>query len=296
MRMLAALGLSFGALVAGLGQVQAEPWLFTVNEKKSKIDLKVTLDLGINKQSDSDLSSVEGTMIAELTPSSPPGETIRITSVNAQSTKSKLQFKYSFGPFGLLGKANFSLSDLSIRIDPKDAGEETQLDDDGNFTQEENQPTLAGLVLYDVNVVGQKSKGEIDLSNPEDIPGDQEQEPFDIVGQLTWEGDVPLLKFNFNIDQEVESDEFEGITVLVSANGSVFAYGERLASPPLLAIAPTGGSQLRLAWEIGDYILEAAAEPTFAEPEPIVLTDGQAEYIIKPEGDQTHRFFRLRTP
>ena len=296
MRMLAALGLSFGSLVAGLGQVQAEPWLFTVNEKKSKIDLKVTLDLGITKQSDSDSSSVEGTMIAELTPSSPPGETIHITSVNAQSTKSKLQFKYSFGPFGLLGKAKFSLSNLSIRIDPEDSGEETQLDDDGNFTQEGNKPTLAGLVLYDVNVVGQKSKGEIDLSNPEDIPEDQEQEPFDIVGQLTWEGDVPVLKFDFDIEQEVESDEFEGITVLVSANGSVFAYGERLASPSLLAIAPIGGNQLRLAWEIGDYILEAAAEPTFAEPEPIVLTDGQAEYIIKPEGDQTHRFFRLRTP
>ena len=290
MRMFAALGLSFGVLVAGLVQVQAEPWLFT--ENKSKINLKVTLDLGITNQSDSDSSSVEGTMIAELTPSSPPGETIHITSVNAQSTKSKLQFKYSFGPFGLLGKAKFSLSNLSIRIDPEDSGEETQLDDDGNFTQEGNKPTLAGLVLYDVNVVGQKSKGEIDLSNPED----QEQEPFDIVGQLTWEGDVPVLKFDFDIEQEVESDEFEGITVLVSANGSVFAYGERLASPPLLAIAPTGGSQLRLAWEIGDYILEAAAEPTFAEPETIVLTDGQAEHIIKPDGDQTHRFFRLRTP
>jgi hypothetical protein len=290
--MFEALGLSFGVVVAGLGQVQAGPWLFTANEKKSKIDLKVTLDLGITKQSDSDSTSVEGTMIAELTPSAPPGETIRITSVNAQSTKSKLQFKYSFGPFGLLGKAKFSLSDLSIRIDPEDAGEEAQLDDEGNFTQEGNKPTLAGLVLYDVNVAGQKSKGEIDLSNPED----QELEPFDIVGQLTWEGDVPVLKFDFDIEQEVESDEFEGITVLVSANGSVFAYGERLAGPPLLAIAPTGASQLRLAWEVGDYILEAAVEPTFAEPETIVLTDGQAEHIIKPGGDHPHRFFRLRTP
>ena len=294
--MFAALGLSFGVLVAGLVQAQAGLWLFTADGKKSKIDLKVTLDLGITKQSDSDSTRVGGTMIAELTPSAPPVETIRITSVNAQSTKSKLQFKYSFGPFGLLGKAKFSLSDLSIRIDPEDAGEEAQLDDEGNFTQEGNKPTLAGLVLYDVNVAGQKSKGEIDLSNPEDIPEDQEQEPFDIVGQLTWEGDVPVLKFDFDIEQEVESDEFEGITVLVSANGSVFAYGERLAGPPLLAIAPTGDSQLRLAWEAGDYILEAAAEPTFAEPETIVLTDGQAEHIIKPGGDYPHRFFRLRTP
>ena len=294
--MFAALGLSFGVVVAGLGQAQAGPWLFTADGKKSKIDLKVTLDLGITKQSDSDSTRVGGTMIAELTPSAPPVETIRITSVNAQSTKSKLQFKYSFGPFGLLGKAKFSLSDLSIRIDPEDAGEEAQLDDEGNFTQEGNKPTLAGLVLYDVNVAGQKSKGEIDFSNPEDIPEDQEQEPFDIVGQLTWEGDVPVLKFDFDIEQEVESDEFEGITVLVSANGSVFAYGERLAGPPLLAIAPTGDSQLRLAWEAGDYILEAAAEPTFTEPETIVLTDGQAEHIIKPGGDHPHRFFRLRTP
>ena len=294
--MFAALGLSFGVLVAELGQAQAGSWLFTANEKKSKIDLKVTLDLGITKQSDSDSTRVEGTMIAELTPSAPPVETIRITSVNAQSTKSKLQFKYSFGPFGLLGKAKFSLSDLSIRIDPEDAGEEAQLDDEGNFTQEGNKPTLAGLVLYDVNVAGQKSKGEIDFSNPEDIPEDQEQEPFDIVGQLKWEGDLPVLKFDFDIEQEVESDEFEGITVLVSANGSVFAYGERLAGLPLLAIAPTGDSQLRLAWEAGDYILEAAAEPTFAEPETIVLTDGQAEHIIKPGGDHPHRFFRLRTP
>ncbi|MDP7585974.1 MAG: hypothetical protein QF920_09230, partial [Verrucomicrobiota bacterium] len=141
----------FGVLVAGLGQAQAGPWLFTADEKKSKIDLKVTLDLGIAKESDSDSTKVEGTIIAEINPDDPPVETIRITSVDAQSTKAKLQLNYSLGPFGLFGNAKFSMSDLSIRIDPGDTGEEAELDDDGNFTQEDNTPTLSGLVSYDVN-------------------------------------------------------------------------------------------------------------------------------------------------
>ena len=105
-----------------------------------------------------------------------------------------------------------------------------------------------------------------------------------------------MLKFDFEIEQEVETEEFEGITVLILASGTLVARGERLAGSPLLAIAPTGDSQLRLAWEAGDYILEAAAEPTFDEPETIVLTDGQAEHIIKPSAGYPHRFFRLRTP
>ena len=58
------LGLLFWILVTGLGQAQAGLWLFTADEKKSKIDLKVTLDLGITKDSDSDSTKVEGTMIA----------------------------------------------------------------------------------------------------------------------------------------------------------------------------------------------------------------------------------------
>ena len=188
------------------------------------------------------------------------------------------------------------MSDLSIRIDPGGAGEEAELDDDGNFTQEDNTPTLSGLVSYDVNALGNDSQGEIDFSDPEQFPEDQRPSAFTIEGQLTWDGDQPVLKFDFEIEQEVETEEFEEITVLILASGTLVARGERLASPPLLAIAPTGGSQLRLAWEIGDYILEAAAEPTFAEAETIVLTDGQAEHIIKPDGDHPHRFFRLRTP
>ena len=233
-------------------------------------------------------------MIAELSPDAPPVETIHITSGDFRSTKSKLRLSYSLGPFGLFGNAKFSMSDLSIRIDPGDTGEEAELDDDGNFTQEDNTPTLSGLVSYDVNALGNESQGEIDFSDPEQFPEDQQAEAFTIEGQLTWDGDQPVLKFDFEIEQEVETEEFEGITVLILASGTLVARGERLAGSPLLAIAPTGDSQLRLAWEAGDYILEAAAEPTFAEPEPIELADGQAEHIIKPSVDYPHRFFRLR--
>ncbi|MEC8988225.1 MAG: hypothetical protein VYB66_03195, partial [Verrucomicrobiota bacterium] len=105
MKMLVALGLLFGVLVAGLGQAQAGSWLFTADEKKSNIDLKVTLDLGITKESDSDSTKVEGTMIAELTPDAPPVENIHITSGDFRSTKSKLRLSYSLGPFGLFGNA-----------------------------------------------------------------------------------------------------------------------------------------------------------------------------------------------
>jgi len=293
-KMLVALGLLFGVLVAGLGQAQAGPWLFTADKKKSKIDLKVTLDLGITKESDSDSTKVEGTMIAELTPDAPPVETIHITSGDFRSTKSKLRLSYSLGPFGLFGNAKFSMSDLSIRIDPGDAGEDAELDEEGNFTQEDNTPTLSGLVSYDVNALGNESQGEIDFSDPEQFPEDQQAEAFTIEGQLTWDGDQPVLKFDFEIEQEVETEEFEGITVLILASGTLVARGERLAGPPLLAIEPAGDGQLRLAWESGAYTLEAAAEPTFAEPETIELADGQAEHIIKPSVDYPHRFFRLR--
>ncbi|MBL4641943.1 MAG: hypothetical protein JKX86_08995, partial [Verrucomicrobiales bacterium] len=68
MRMFAALGLSFGVVVAGLGQAQAGPWLFTIDKSQSKIDFKVTIDLGVTKESDSDSTSIDGTLVAELTP------------------------------------------------------------------------------------------------------------------------------------------------------------------------------------------------------------------------------------
>jgi hypothetical protein len=293
--MFVALGLLFGVLVAGLGQAQAGPWLFTADKEKSKIELEVTLDLGIAKESDSDSTKVEGTIIAEINPDDPPAETIRITSVDAQSTKAKLQLNYSLGPFGLFGKAKFNMSDLSIRIDPEDAGVEAELDDDGNFMQEGNTPTLTGVVAYDVNALGNKSEGEIDFSDPEQFPDEQQAESFTVEGQLTWDGDQPVLKFDFEIEQEVETEEFEGITVLILASGTLVARGERLAGPPLLAIAPVGDGQLRLAWEPGAYVLEAAAETTFAEPETIELADGEAELIIKPSVDHPHRFFRLRS-
>lgn len=289
------LGLLFWILVTGLGQAQAGLWLFTADEKKSKIDLKVTLDLGITKDSDSDSTKVEGTMIAALTPDVPPVETIHITSGDFRSTKSKLQLSYSLGPFGLFGKAKFSMSDLSIRIDPGDAGEEAEVDEEGYFTQEDNTPTLRGVVSYDVNALGNESQGEIDFSDPEQFPEDQQGEAFAIEGQLTWDGDQPVLKFDFEIEQEVETEEFEGITVLVLASGTLVARGERLADRPLLAIVPIGDGQFRLAWEVGAYVLEAAAEPTFAEPETIDLDDGRVEFIADPDGDQPQRFFRLRS-
>ena len=234
-------------------------------------------------------------MIAELTPDVPIVETIHITSGDFGSTKSNLRLSYSLGPFGLLGKAKFSMSDLSIRIDPGDAGEEAEVDEEGYFTQEDNTPTLRGLVSYDVNALGNKNKGEIDFSDPEQFPEDQQGQSFAIEGQLTWDDDQPVLKFDFEIEQQVEAEEFEGITVLVLASGTLVASGERLAGPPLLAIAPAGGGQLRLAWEAGAYVLEAASEPTFGEPQTIHLDDGQAEYIAKPDGEHAQRFFRLRS-
>jgi hypothetical protein len=68
-----------------------------------------------------------------------------------------------------------------------------------------------------------------------------------------------------------------------------------MARPPLLAIAPAGDGQIRLAWEAGAYVLEAATEPTFAESETIDITDDQAEYIAESSGGQPQRFFRLRS-
>ena len=44
---------------------------------------------------------------------------------------------------------------------------------------------------------------------------------------------------------------------------------------PVLAIAPIDGGGLRLSWEPGDYVLEAATEVTFAELEIIELDEGR---------------------
>ena len=96
------LGLTMWVWCVALGQGQAGPWLFSVDEKKSEFDFEVTLDLGLIDETDDDSTRVKGTIIAELEPDEDP-ETIRITHVDAQPTKSKLQLKYSFGPFGILG-------------------------------------------------------------------------------------------------------------------------------------------------------------------------------------------------
>ena len=279
-----------------LGQAQAGPWLFTADEKKSKFDIEVTLDLGLVKESDDDSTRLKGTIIAELEPDE-DSETIRITHVDAQPTKSKLQLKYSFGPFGILGKANFTMTDFRIMLEPEDAGEAAELDEDGNFNQIENVPSMTGMVKYDLDTVTVKRKGEMDLSDPKEMQEDApDPEPFDVEGQLTWDGDVPLLTLDFDIEQELKSDEFKGITVEVSAEGTIVARGERLViEQPVLTIAPIDGGGLRLSWEPGDYVIEAATEVTFAEPEIIELDEGQAEYVDKPNGDQPQRFFRLRS-
>ncbi len=278
-----------------LGQAQAGPWLFKTDSKKSKIDFELKIDLGVTSETDSDSTNIDGTMVAELTPDSPPTEAVRITEMDARPTKNHIKLNYKFGPFGILGSAKFTMKNMRISLNADNAGEETWLDDDGNFTQEGNIPTLAGVAAYDVNVVGVKQKDEIDLGNPEDIPEGNEPEPFAIEGKLTWDGAVPVLQFEFDIEQEIEDEEFKGITATFTADGTIVARGERMAGPPLLAIAPDGDGQLRLAWEAGAYVLEAAAEPTFAAPEMIDLADGQAAYVVKPSGDDSQRFFRLRT-
>lgn len=286
------LGLTMWVWCVALGQAQAGPWLFTADEKKSKFDIEVTLDLV--KESDDDSTRVKGAIIAELEPDEDP-ETIRITHVDAQPTKSQLQLKYSFGPFGIFGKANFTMTDFRIMLEPEDAGEAAELDEDGNFNQIENVPSMTGLVKYDLDTVAVKRKGEMDLSDPEEMPEDApEPEPFDVEGQLIWDGDVPVLTFDFDIEQKLKSDEFKGITVEVSAEGTIVALGERLViEQPVLTIAPIDGGGLRLSWEPGDYVLEAATEVTFAELEIIELDEGQAEYVDKPSGDRPQRFYRL---
>lgn len=278
-----------------LGLAQAVPWLFKTDTKKSKIDFKLKIDLGVTSETDSDSTNIEGTMVAELTPDSSPTETIHITEMDARPIKKSIRLNYKFGPFGILGNAKLTMKNMRIMLVPADAGEAVELDDEGNFTQEGNIPTLAGVAAYDVNVVGVKQKDEFDLGNPEDIPEVNEPEPFTIVGELIWDGDVPVLQFSFDIEQEIENEEFDSITATFTADGTIVARGERMVGPPLLAIAPAGDGQLRLAWKAGDYVLEAAAESTFAEPETIDLTDGQTAYVAKPSGDQPQRFFRLRS-
>ena len=120
MRRVTVLGLTIWVWCVALGQAQAGPWLFTADEKKSNFDIEVTLDLGLVKESDDDSTQVKGTIIAELEPDEDP-ETIRITHVDAQLTKSKLQLKYSFGLFGIFGKANFTMTDSRIMLEPEDA-------------------------------------------------------------------------------------------------------------------------------------------------------------------------------
>ena len=290
------LGLTMWVWCVALGQAQARPWLFSVDEKKSEFDFEVTLDLGLIDETDDDSTRVKGTIIAELEPDEDP-ETIRITHVDAQPTKSKLQLKYSFGPFGILGKANFTMTDFRIMLEPEDGGEAAELDEDGYFNQTENVPTMTGLVKYNVDTAAVKRKGEIDLSDPEEMPEDApEAEPFDVEGQLTWNGGVRVLTFDFDIEQELKSDDFKGITVLVTAKGTIVARGERLViKQPVLAIAPIDGGGLKLSWEPGNYILEAATEVTFAESEIIELDEGQAHHIAQPDPDQPQRFFRLRS-
>ena len=295
MRWIISLGLITNVWVGALGQLQAGPWLFTVDEKKSEFYVTVTLDLGLVKEADDDSSRIKGSFITELEPDKAP-ESIRITNLEAQPIKSKLQFSYSFGPFGLLGKARFTVSDFKILLDSDGTGEAAVLDEAGRFVQTGNVPAITGFVKYDVDTALIKQKGQIELSEPEGPEEDAAQaEPFEFEGQLTWSSNVPVLTFNFDIEQELESEEFNGITVLVSAQGTVVARGERLViEPPDLEIVVIDGGRLQLGWQIADHILEAAVEPTFAESKIVELDEGQTRYITRPGPDQPQQFFRLR--
>ena len=144
MRPFVPIGFVAGLLTWPLGQAGAGPWLFTADEKKSEFDIEVTLDAGLVKDTDKESTRIKGTMIAELEPDEEP-ETIRVTLVDAQPTKSKLQLSYSFGPFGLLGKEKFTMKNFNILLDPEGAGEPAVLED-GQFLQTENLPTMTGLV------------------------------------------------------------------------------------------------------------------------------------------------------
>ena len=99
----------------------------------------MTLDAGLVKDTDKESTRIKGTMIAELEPDEKP-ETIRVTHVDAQPTKSKLQLSYSFGPFGLLGKAKFTMKNFKILLDPEGGGEPAMLVQGGQFLQTENVP------------------------------------------------------------------------------------------------------------------------------------------------------------
>lgn len=138
-RRFVALGLLAGLLAWPLGQADAGPWLFNADEKKSEFDIEVTLDAGLVKDTDKESTRIKGTMIAELEPDEEP-ETIRVTHVDAQPTKSKLQLSYSFGPFGLLGKAKFTMKNFKILLDPEGGGEPAMLVQGGQFLQTENVP------------------------------------------------------------------------------------------------------------------------------------------------------------
>ena len=177
--------------------------------------------------------------------------------------------------------------------------EQIKLSSDSKFVillaAEHRDDVSPSSLYYDVNVTALENKGEIDLGDPEQVPDGEVVEPFDIEGQLVWNGDVPVLQFDFDIEQEVTSEEFEGVTVLVLAKGTFIASGEILEiKRPELFIEPEDEGGISLSWESGDYILESSSEPAFINPEIIELDKGRTEYVTKPSLDHLQRFFRLR--
>ena len=225
----------------------------------------MTLTGTINNSSQTDKASTRilGTMIAELTPDTIPTETIHVTNFDARTSNRNIRFDFEFGPFGIFGTAKFYLKNLRIILEPSNVGEATEVDNKGNFIQEDNIGKFSGIAANDINFLGVNQKSEIDLANPDDDPDGFQPEPFNIDGKLTWDNDVPILQFDFDFEEVIKDEENEDFTGLFTFKGKVVARGERMAVSPQLAIADKTASPFNFSFETAEgstYEVQASGD------------------------------------
>ena len=154
--------------------------VFTIVENSSNatVDAELTVD-GLGSDSDSDTTKLRGTLTATITPTQSPFSQIHITDFQVRTAENVgLSFSFFFGLAGV----NASADAEAIMIEMATPGAASTVDLAGNFSQLQNEVSMAGTVAVEGTglAAGQVPEGDQVFESTGEF--------LDLTGTLTQQG------------------------------------------------------------------------------------------------------------